>query len=59
MPLPNTILEELHAIRDALANASDQDLEKIAEAARLRQKDSGNEIVRLSPKLVDSAKKAS
>ena len=59
MTLPNTILDELHAIRDALANASDQDLEKIAEAARLRQKDSGHEIVRLSPKLVVSEKKAS
>ena len=58
MPEPDPILEELRAVRDALAKASDDDLQKIAEAARSRQKGSGREAVRLSPKPPGSAKKA-
>lgn len=59
MHQPDPILEELHAIREAIASASDDDLKKIAEAARARQIDSGHEVVRLSPKHVEVSKKAS
>jgi hypothetical protein len=55
----NPIVEELHAIREALAEASDNDLAKIAEAARFRQQKSGHEIVRLPPKRVSPPQKAS
>ncbi|MDI7268139.1 MAG: hypothetical protein QME96_09115 [Myxococcota bacterium] len=37
MPLSDPIVEELHAVRAAIAMASDDDLEKIAAAARARQ----------------------
>jgi hypothetical protein len=53
------ILDELHAIREALAKASNDDLQQIAEAAKDRQRNSGHEIVRLPPKRVDRAQKAS
>jgi hypothetical protein len=58
MSKPDAIIEELHEVREAIAKASDNDLKRIAEAARARQKDSGHEVVRLSPKQVDRAKKA-
>ena len=53
------ILEELHAIREALAKASENDLEKIAQAAKSRQQKSDHEVVRLPPKRVDRTQKAS
>ena len=59
MPQPDPILEELHAIRDDLAKASNHDLQRIAEAARSRQRQSGRDAVRLPPKQPGSAKKAS
>jgi hypothetical protein len=59
MSKPDTIIEELHEIREAIAAAGDNDLTRIADAARARQRDSGHEVVRLPPKQVDGAKKAS
>lgn len=59
MPLCDPIIDEIHAIRDAIAKASDNDLQKIAEAARLRQKASGRQGVKLPPKRAKTAKKAS
>jgi hypothetical protein len=53
------IVEELHAIREALSKASDNDLARIAEAARARQQKSGHEVVRLPPKRVPQPQKAS
>lgn len=52
------ILDELHAIRDAIAAASDNDIRKIAEAARARDNEGDVEVVVLPPKLV-AEKKAS
>jgi hypothetical protein len=59
MPLSDPIIDEIHAIRDAIAKASDNDLQKIAEAARSRQKASGRPGVKLPPKRARTAKKAS
>jgi hypothetical protein len=59
MSKPDTIIDELHEIREAIAKASDNDLKQIADAARVRQKDSGHEVVRLPPKQVSGAQKAS
>jgi len=59
MPLSDPIIDEIHAIRDAIANASDNDLQKIAESARSRQKASGRQGVKLPPKRARTSKKAS
>ena len=60
MRAPDAIIEELHEVREAIAEASDNDLKKIAEAARARQKHSGHKVVRLPPRPpVDGAQKAS
>jgi hypothetical protein len=53
------IVDEIHAIRDAIAKASDNDLRKIAEAARSRQRASGRQAVKLPPRRANAAKKAS
>lgn len=53
------VVEELHVIREALSDASDNDLRKIVEAARARQLSSGYEIVDLPPRRVDKTQKAS
>lgn len=39
------IVEEIHAVRDAIAQASDNDIEKMLEAARARQTAEGREVV--------------
>jgi|EndMetStandDraft_4_1072995.scaffolds.fasta_scaffold2553109_1 hypothetical protein len=59
MRTQDPIVEELHAIREALAEASDNDLAKIVEAARARQQTSGHPIVELPPKRVGKTQKAS
>ncbi len=56
---PDPIVEEIHAIREALSRASDHDIRKIAEAAKTRQAESGRTTVRLSPRKVKAARKAS
>jgi hypothetical protein len=47
------------AIRDAIAKASGNDLQKMAEAARSRQKASGRQSAKLLPKRARTAKNAS
>jgi len=59
MPFSDPIIDEIHAIRDAIAKASDNDLQKIAEAARVRQKAAGRQALRLPPRRTAAAKKAS
>ena len=44
------IINEIHAICEAIAKASSDDLEKIAEAARLRQEASGRKAITLPPR---------
>jgi hypothetical protein len=53
------IVEEIHKIREALAEASGNDLRKIAQAANARQRASGRQAVRLPPRPTQPAKKAS
>ena len=53
------IIEEIHAIREEIARASNYNLEKILEAARARQAASGLQGVRLPPRKAAAAKKAS
>ena len=52
------IVEEIHAIREALSNASDGDMRKIAEAARARQCRTGRKAVRLPPRRPKPERKA-
>jgi len=59
MPRKDPIIEEIHAVREELARESGYDLEKILEAARARQAASGVKAVRLPPRRVEPAKKAS
>jgi hypothetical protein len=59
MNLSDSIVDEVRAAREALARESDDDIEKIVEAARARQAQSGRESITLPPKKTDSAKRAS
>jgi hypothetical protein len=60
MPPTDPLIEEIHAIREALAKESDYDAEKIAEAARKRQATRGLKAVTLPPRpAAISNKKAS
>ena len=56
---PDSIIEEIHAIREALSKASGDDIRKIAEAAIARQAESGRKLVRLPPRKVKATRKAS
>lgn len=56
---PDPIVEEIHAIREALSRASGDDIRKIAEAAKARQAESGRNTVRLPPRKAKTARRAS
>lgn len=56
---PDPIIEEIHAIREALSKESGHDIRKIAEAAKARQTESGREAVRLPPRKAKAARRAS
>jgi hypothetical protein len=53
------IVEEVHAIREALSRAAGDDIRKIAEAAKARQAQSARKAERLPPRKVRLTKKAS
>ena len=56
MQSSDPIIDELHAIREAIAAAADNDIRKIAEKARSRENDDGVEVVTLPPKRFVEAK---
>jgi hypothetical protein len=55
----NRIVDEIHAVRDALSKASGHDIRKIAEAAKARQAESGKKAVRLPPRKAKAVRQAS
>ncbi|MES1243772.1 MAG: hypothetical protein ABUT39_19360 [Acidobacteriota bacterium] len=57
MPPTDPILDEIHAVREALAKESGYDLERIAESARKRQVESGRKVVTLPPRPAMAVKK--
>ena len=50
MSRKDPIIEEIHAVREALAREADYDLDKIFEAARTRQEEGGRQPVTLPPR---------
>lgn len=57
MPTADPILEEIYAVREALAEKAGYDAAKIAEAARKRQAESGRKGVTLPPRPAAPVKK--
>lgn len=59
MKSSDSIVDEVRAAREAVAKASDDNLEKIVEAARARQSQSGRQVVTHAPRKAVSTKRAS
>ena len=60
MPLTDPILDEIHAVREAIAKESEYDPQKIAAAAREREAHGNQQAVTLTPRPpVATKKKAS
>ncbi len=53
------IVDEIHAVREALSRASGHDVCKIAEAAKARQTESGKKTVRLPPRMAKAVRQVS
>jgi hypothetical protein len=58
MPRRDPVVEEVHAARDAIAKASDNDIDRIVAAARKRQGEGERRVVRLPPRRLSADKKA-
>jgi hypothetical protein len=52
MQKSDPIVDEVRAVRDAIAKEFDYDIEKIAQAIKAREVQSGREVVRLAPRKV-------
>jgi hypothetical protein len=50
METDDPIIDEIHAIREAISAACGYDMQKIAEAIRARQNSGNREVVTLPPK---------
>lgn len=59
MRYSDPIVDEVRAIRDAIAKECDYDIEKIAAAIKAHEAQSGRTIVRLPPRKVAIVQKAS
>ncbi len=59
MRYSDPIVDEVRAARDAIAREFDYDIEKLAQAIKAREAQSGRKVVRLPPKKVAVALKAS
>jgi len=53
------IVDEIHAVRKVLSRASDDDIRKIAEAAKARQVESGTKTFRLPSRKAKAVRQAS
>ncbi|HVS11495.1 MAG TPA: hypothetical protein VMS76_16620 [Planctomycetota bacterium] len=58
MPHKDRIVEEVHAVREAMARESGHDLHRIIDAAQARQAAGSRQVVRLPPKKVPAIKDA-
>ena len=58
MPTKDRTVEEVHAVRQAIAEASGHDLDRIIEAARARQAADGRRVVRRPPKKLPATNEA-
>lgn len=58
MPTKDSIIEEIHSVRAAIARESGNDLDRIIDAARARQSAEGRQVVQHPPKKVPAFKKA-
>jgi hypothetical protein len=59
MKSKDPIVDEVRAARDAIARESGYDLDKLAQALRKREAESGRRLVRLPPRRPIAARKAS
>lgn len=59
MTSSDPIVDEVRAAREALARVAGDDIEKIVEAARARQVQSGRTVITLPPRKTQPAKRAS
>jgi hypothetical protein len=58
MPSRDPIVEEVRAVRDAIAKEFDYDIERIGRAMQERQSKNDRPVVRLLPKRIPIEKKA-
>jgi len=58
MPSRDPIVEEVRAVRDAIAKEFDYDIERIGRAMQERQSKNERPVVRLLPKRIPVEKKA-
>jgi hypothetical protein len=59
MRYSDSIVDEVRAARDAIAKEFDYDIEKLAQAIKVHEVQSGRKVVRLPPKKVTVVRKAS
>ena len=59
MPNSDPIVDEVRAARDAIAKEFDYDLERLAQALKVREERSGRTVVRLPPRRVGTVREAS
>ncbi len=59
MKRPDPIVDEVRAIREALAKQYDYDVEKLARALQAEEAKSERKIVHLPPRLIQPSRKAS
>ena len=59
MKISDPVVEEVRAIREALAEQYEYDVEKLARALQIDEATGGRKVVHLSPRPVVSTRKAS
>ncbi len=59
MSQKDPIVEEVQVVREAIAKEGGYNLDRIFDAAKARQAESGRLVVRLPPKKTEHAKKTS